>query len=62
MFGPGFATRFLHDLQAPQGRLHFANSDWADGWRGYIDGAIEQGLRASQHITTEMKKVATAKL
>ena len=62
MFSPGFATRFLHDLQAPQGRIYFANSDWADGWRGYIDGAIEQALRASQSITTEMLKVVTAKL
>ncbi|CAH0043690.1 unnamed protein product [Clonostachys solani] len=27
--------------------LTLAGSDWADGWVGYIDGAIEQGCRAA---------------
>jgi hypothetical protein len=28
----------------------FANSDWAVGWRGFIDGAIEEGTRAAMTV------------
>ncbi|KAL6404533.1 monoamine oxidase n [Ilyonectria robusta] len=31
-------------------RVRFANSDIADGWVGYMDGAIEQGRRAAYEI------------
>ncbi|MGJ6968258.1 flavin monoamine oxidase family protein [Streptosporangium sp. G11] len=45
---PGQLTR-LHDaLQRPSGRLAFATSDIAAGWNGYIDGAIETGVRAGR--------------
>lgn len=62
MYGPGFATRFIRDLQASQGRVHFASADWADGWHGFIDGAIEQGMRAASEIYTELQKVPSARL
>jgi hypothetical protein len=45
---PGQLTRHLAALQQPEGRVFFANSDWANGWRGNIDGAIEQGLVAAR--------------
>ncbi|KAF4918199.1 Pseudooxynicotine oxidase [Colletotrichum viniferum] len=35
-------SRYLRELQRPHGRVFFASSDSADGWRGFIDGAIEQ--------------------
>lgn len=44
---PGQATRSLKALQEPHGRVFMASADWAQGWRGFIDGAIEQGARAS---------------
>ena len=31
---------------ARTGRVVLAGSDLADGWAGFIDGAIESGLRA----------------
>lgn len=43
-------TDSLAALQCAEGRLHFASADSANGWRGFIDGAIESGLRASQEI------------
>lgn len=43
---PRQLTRYLKDLQSPEGRLFFATSDIASGWRGFIDGAIESGLTA----------------
>lgn len=45
---PGQMSRYLKSLQEPQGRTIFANSDWANGWRGFIDGAIEQGIIAGR--------------
>ena len=47
---PGQLTRDLAELQEPQGAVHFASSDNADLWGGFIDGAIESGLRESRRI------------
>jgi len=43
---PGWYTRHHAELRRPEGRLLLAGSDLADGWSGFIDGAIESGLRA----------------
>jgi hypothetical protein len=43
----GFASKYMAALQKPHGRVFMASADWADGWRGFIDGAIEQGTRAA---------------
>ena len=47
---PGVVTRHLPVLQRRHGRLAFATADIADGWFGYIDGAIESGMRAARHV------------
>ncbi|MGW6395254.1 flavin monoamine oxidase family protein [Streptomyces sp. NPDC055103] len=44
---PGQLTTLHPSLGRPHGRIAFAGSDIADGWSGYIDGAIESGLRAA---------------
>lgn len=44
---PSWATKNLKALQEPHGRVLMASADWAQGWRGFIDGAIEQGARAA---------------
>jgi monoamine oxidase len=33
-------------MQRPEGAVVFAGSDFANGWAGFMDGAIESGLRA----------------
>ena len=38
----------LSELQQPSGRLVFATSDIANGWSGYMDGAIESGITAAR--------------
>jgi pseudooxynicotine oxidase len=50
VFRPGQLSA-LPALQAPHGRVVFAGSDVADGWNGFMDGAIESGLRAARSIT-----------
>lgn len=49
-WGPGAAGRFLAELQRPHGRVVFASGDSADAWRGFIDGAIEQGKKAAREV------------
>ncbi|WP_323055328.1 MULTISPECIES: flavin monoamine oxidase family protein [Streptomyces] len=39
--------RLHRDIQQPHGNVKFATADIADGWSGYIDGAIESGLRVA---------------
>jgi monoamine oxidase len=50
---PGQLTRDLDELQQPWGRVHFATSDNASLWGGFIDGAIESGLREARRILAE---------
>ena len=41
-------SRSLEDLQRPVGSTFFAGGDIANGWAGYIDGAIESGIAAAR--------------
>jgi monoamine oxidase len=50
MHRAGFLTESLADFQKPQGRLVIAGADYANGWGGFIDGAIESGLEAARTI------------
>jgi pseudooxynicotine oxidase len=43
---PGWYTTYHAEMQRPEGRVVLAGSDLANGWSGFIDGAIESGLRA----------------
>lgn len=45
---PGQLVDSLTALQAPHGRVVFASADLANGWNGFIDGAIESGLTAAR--------------
>ncbi|WP_427869744.1 flavin monoamine oxidase family protein [Leucobacter luti] len=47
---PGQLTRDLSELQEPAGRVHFATTDNANLWGGFIDGAIESALREARRI------------
>jgi pseudooxynicotine oxidase len=51
---PGQARSTVPAMQAAQGSLHFASSDTASGWRGFIDGAVERGLIVAQQIRSAL--------
>ena len=57
-FFPGrdFVSRYHDALRARPGSIIFANSDWAVGWRSFIDGAIEEGTRAAFEVVQELRK------
>lgn len=40
----------LADLRTPYGRIHWAGTETATIWNGYMDGAIESGERAAEEI------------
>lgn len=48
---PGWYTRYHEELRRPEGAVLLAGSDLANGWAGFIDGAIESGLRAGAWAT-----------
>ncbi|MEV8273069.1 NAD(P)/FAD-dependent oxidoreductase [Microbacterium sp. NPDC077184] len=50
MHRTGFLTSHLAVLRATHGRIRFAGSDVADGWGGFIDGAVETGLTGARAI------------
>lgn len=48
---PGTLTRFGEHLRRPVGPLHWAGTETATRWAGYMDGAIESGQRVANEIT-----------
>jgi pseudooxynicotine dehydrogenase len=52
---PGwFADGHHAAMRSPDGRVVFAGSDLADGWSGFVDGAIESGLRAARDVRARL--------
>ena len=49
---PGTLTRFGPALRTPIGALHWAGTETATRWTGYIDGAVESGHRAAGEAVT----------
>jgi monoamine oxidase len=47
---PRWVTEHKAALDNPSGNVFFAGSDFADGWVGHIDGAIESGIRTARHV------------
>ena len=52
---PGQLTRDLTELQEPSGAVHFATTDNANLWGGFIDGAIESGLREARRVAESLR-------
>jgi len=50
----GQLTHSLSALREPHGRVHFAGGDFALGWRGFIDGAIESGYHAAGAVISQL--------
>ena len=51
VFRPGQLSTYLQDLQRDEGRVFMAGSEVANGWSGFIDGAIETGLSAGRRVS-----------
>jgi monoamine oxidase len=51
---PGALTQFGPALRRPVGPIHWAGTETAEGWSGYMDGAIESGERVAREIRTAL--------
>jgi monoamine oxidase len=47
---PGAWTTFGPALRRPEGRVHWAGTETAERWTGYIDGAIDSGQRVAAEV------------
>jgi monoamine oxidase len=50
MLPPGVWTSFGHALRRPVGRIHWAGTETATEWNGYIEGALQSGERAAREV------------
>lgn len=53
MFTPGTWTQLGPALRAPIGRVHWAGTETATVWCGYMDGAAQSGERAAAEILAD---------
>lgn len=54
---PGDTSTYAKALQQGHGRVVMASADWAHGFSGFVDGAIEQGARAAGRVKMELAKL-----
>jgi monoamine oxidase len=47
---PGVLTSYGTALRAPVGRIHWAGTETAEVWNGYMDGAVRSGERAAEEV------------
>ena len=50
VFSPGLLSGCGPALRAPVGPVHWAGTETATEWCGYIDGALSSGLRAAGEV------------
>lgn len=50
LFAPGGMQELAPLLRAQDGRVHWAGTETATRWTGYIDGAVEAGERAATEV------------
>jgi monoamine oxidase len=58
LFPPGVLTAYGEALRVPVGRIHWAGTETALQWNGYMDGAIESGERAAGEVLARLKAAA----
>ena len=52
---PGVLASLGPELREPAGAVHFAGTETARRWTGYIEGALESGERAAEEVLAALK-------
>ena len=47
---PNLMSTCGNEIRTPTGRVHWAGTETATEWMGYLDGALQSGIRAAQEI------------
>jgi monoamine oxidase len=55
---PGLYTQFGHALTAPVERVHWAGTETASRWIGWMNGAVESGERVAAEVASVIGPVA----
>lgn len=58
-FKPGQVTKYLDALREKHGNVYFGSADWASGWRGFLDGGIEDGQRVAKDVMDDLKRASS---
>ncbi|RXK50983.1 flavin monoamine oxidase family protein [Aquirufa rosea] len=53
LMGPNTLTQLGPQLRVPFKHVHFAGTETAEKWSGYLDGAISSGYRAASEILSQ---------
>ena len=59
-FGTGVWTGYGEALREPVGRIHWAGTETAEVWNGYMDGAIRSGERAAREVLSALTTTTSA--
>ncbi|MDY7101863.1 MAG: flavin monoamine oxidase family protein [Actinomycetota bacterium] len=51
---PGVWTNLGHVLRTPHGAVHWAGTETAEVWNGYLDGAVSSGERAAEEVASAL--------
>ena len=57
-FPPGGWTAWGPYLRPPVGRIHWAGTETATVWSGYMEGAVQSGERAAQEVLASLSRPA----
>ena len=49
-YGPGVLTKYFDALRIAEGNVHFASADSASAFRGFMEGAVESGVRVARDV------------
>jgi monoamine oxidase len=55
LHGPGVLTSFGSAIRTPHRRVHWAGTETATYWSGYMDGAIRSGKRAAAEVREALR-------
>jgi pseudooxynicotine oxidase len=54
-FGPGVLSKYYEALREPEGNVYFASGDSATAFRGFMEGAVESGVRVATAVDRKLK-------
>src|SRR5205085_11002132 len=57
VMGPGTMTSYGAGLREPCGRIHWAGTETATEWTGYIEGAIQSGERVAEEVDKRLREL-----
>eukprot|EP00127_Corallochytrium_limacisporum_P007333 Clim_evm20s247 gene=Clim_evmTU20s247 len=61
VFAAGQMKNFFDIMRQPLGPCHFAGTETAKMWAGYMDGAVESGERAAQEVMQSLRRTKDSK-